>query len=64
MKKAKSQSTGSGAKKNSPKKEVGGRMSETGKGGGLAPLSSQKRSTPRLTTVPRDETTTVPRDAG
>jgi hypothetical protein len=62
MKKAKSQTAGSAAKKNSPKEEVRGRVSQTGKDGGLQPLT-QKRGTPRFTTVPRDEaTTTVPRD--
>ena len=63
MKKAKSQSSGSAAKKNSPKKEVGGRLSETPKDVGLQPLAPQNRSKPRPTTVPRDEATTVPRDA-
>ena len=63
MKKAKSQTAGS-AKKNSPKKEVGGRLSETPEDVGLQPLAPQNRSKPRPTTVPRDEaTTTVPRDA-
>jgi hypothetical protein len=62
MNKAKSQSAGSTAKKNSPKKEeVRGRQTDTD--GGLQPLSNQKHGKPRLTTVPRDnQTTTVPRD--
>ena len=56
MKKAKSKTSGSANKSNKPKKqEVGGRLSDT-----------QKRITPRATTVPRDitATTTVPRDDG
>ena len=56
MKKAKKQTGGSANKSNQPKKqEVGGRLSGT-----------QKRITPRATTVPRDitATTTVPRDDG
>jgi len=56
MKKAKSKTSGSADKSNQRKKqEVGGRLSDT-----------QKRTTPRPTTVPRDETatTTVPRDDG
>ena len=56
MKKAKKQTGGSANKSNQRKKqEVGGRLSDT-----------QKRTTPRPTTVPRDETatTTVPRDDG
>jgi len=57
MKKAKKQTGGSANKSNQRKKqEVGGRLSDT-----------QKRITPRPTTVPRDETattTTVPRDDG
>jgi len=62
MKKAKSKSAGS-AKKNSPKKEeVSGRLSKSGKDGGLQPLAAQKRAPHRLTTVPRDVDTTVPQD--
>jgi len=45
------------------KEEVGGRLRETRKDGGLQPLTAQKSSKPRLTTVPRDTDTTVPRDS-
>jgi hypothetical protein len=63
MKKAKSKKARSAAKKNPAKKqEVGGRVRGAGKNAGLQPFGAQKRAKPRLTTVPRDMETTVPRD--